>query len=120
MTKSAMDLVQEAKLTITEVTPEQASNMLNNTVALDVRELSEYQAGHLPSACHITRGMLEFMIENHPQFQDKNTSVIVYCSAGGRSALATAVLQQLGFTNVHSLKGGFDAWNEYGGISSGT
>ena len=113
MEKSAMDLVQEAKLTITEITLEQASSMLNaNSIALDVRELLEYQTGHIPDAFHISRGMLEFMVGKHPEFQDKNASVVVYCKTGGRSALATATLQQLGFTNVHSLLGGFDAWSE--------
>ena len=113
MAKSAMDLVQEAKLTITEINLEQATSMLNNnSIALDVRELLEYQTGHIPDAFHISRGMLEFMVGNHPEFQDKNASIVVYCKTGGRSALATATLQQLGFTNVHSMLGGFDAWSE--------
>ena len=113
MSKTAMDLVQEAKSLITEVTLEQAISMLNgDSIALDVRELLEYQTGHIPDAFHISRGMLEFMIANHPKFQDKNASIVVYCKTGGRSALAVASLQQLGFTNVHSMLGGFDVWSE--------
>lgn len=113
MAKTAMDLVQEAKALITEITLEQAISMLDsNSIALDVRELLEYQTGHIPDAFHISRGMLEFMIANHPEFQDKSTSIIIYCKTGGRSALATSTLQHLGFTNVHSMLGGFDAWSE--------
>ncbi|NQY27543.1 MAG: rhodanese-like domain-containing protein [Piscirickettsiaceae bacterium] len=113
MSKTAMELVQHAKSIITEVTLAQAISMLDDSsIALDVRELLEYQTGHIPDAFHISRGMLEFMIASHPEFQDKNTSIVVYCKTGGRSALATATLQQLGFTNVHSMLGGFDAWAE--------
>ena len=113
MAKTAMDLVQEAKKLISEVSLEQATSMLdNNSIVLDVRELLEYQTGHIPNAFHISRGMLEFMIANHPEFQDKSISIVVYCKTGGRSALATATLQQLGFTNVHSMLGGFDVWSE--------
>ena len=112
MSKSAMDLVQEAKAIITEVNVEQANKMLaEGSIAIDVRELLEYETGHIPNARHISRGMLEFMIGNHPDFQDKNTSIVVYCKSGGRSALATSTLQQLGFTNVYSMSGGFDVWS---------
>lgn len=113
MPKTAMELVQEAKSVITEVTLDQATSMLDDgSIALDVRELLEYQTGHIPNAFHISRGMLEFMITNHPEFQNKSSAIIVYCKTGGRSALATATLQQLGFTNVSSMLGGFDVWSE--------
>lgn len=113
MSKTAMDLVQEAKAVITEITVPQANDMLaKGSIAMDVRELLEYETGHIPNARHISRGMLEFMIGNQPDFQDKNTSIVVYCKSGGRSALAAETLQQLGFSNVHSMLGGFDLWSE--------
>ena len=113
MLQTTMDLVQAAKSMITEITIQQANDMLSSgSIAMDVRELLEYETGHIPSARHISRGMLEFMIGNHPDFGDKNASIVVYCKSGGRSALATATLQQLGFTNVHSMMGGFDVWSE--------
>lgn len=112
MTKSAMDLVQAAKAHITEITISQANELFEaGSIALDVRELLEYETGHIPNARHISRGMLEFKIASHPDFQDKATSIVVYCKSGGRSALATETLQQLGFTNVQSMLGGFDEWN---------
>ena len=112
MAQTTMDLVQSAKAVITEITVEQATIMLSEgSIVMDVRELLEFEAGHIPYAQHISRGMLEFMITNHPEFQDKKASIVVYCKSGGRSALATATLQTLGFTNVHSMLGGFDAWS---------
>ncbi len=113
MAQTAMDLVKAAKAVITEINIEQANEMFENgSIAIDVRELLEYETGHLPNARHISRGMLEFMIGNHPDFQDRSTSIVVYCKSGGRSALASATLQQLGFNNVHSMLGGFDLWSE--------
>ncbi|MDC9725139.1 MAG: rhodanese-like domain-containing protein [Gammaproteobacteria bacterium] len=113
MAQTTMDLVKAAKALITEINIEQANEMLENgSIAMDVRELLEYETGHIPNARHISRGMLEFMIGNHPDFQDKTISIVVYCKSGGRSALATATLQQLGFNNVHSMLGGFDLWSE--------
>ena len=113
MTISTMDMVAAAKASITEISIEQANTMLTEgCIALDVRELLEYETGHIPDAKHISRGVLEFMIGNHPDFQDKNISIVLYCKTGGRSALATVTLQQLGFTNIYSMSGGFDAWSE--------
>ncbi len=113
MTVTAMHLVQQAKSVISEVTIEQAETMFKNgSLALDVRELVEYDAGHIPHAKHISRGMLEFKIVGHPEFEDLSQPVVVYCKTGGRSALATETLMKLGFTNVHSMLGGFDTWCE--------
>lgn len=112
MAKSAMDLVQAAKAEITEITIPQANSLFaTGSIPLDVRELLEFETGHIHNARHISRGMLEFMIANHPDFQDKTSSIVVYCKSGGRSALATSTLQQLGFSNVQSMIGGFDNWS---------
>jgi rhodanese-related sulfurtransferase len=111
MSKTAMDLVQAAKAIITEITAQQANKMLSEgTLVLDVREPQEHEAGHIANDHHIPRGILEFKIGQHPEFQNKQDSIIVYCKTGGRSALATATLQQFGFSNVYSLAGGFDEW----------
>lgn len=119
MTITVMDLVKTAKQTIVEIDTVQANRMLaSNSIALDVRELLEFEAGHIHNARHISRGMLEFMIESHPDFQDKNTSIIVYCKSGGRSALATATLIQLGYTNIFSMMGGFVEWDRDLGTST--
>ena len=112
MAQTAMDLVQQAKAAINEINIDQANTLLaSGSLAIDVRELLEFETGHIPNARHISRGLLEFMIGNHPDFQDKSASIVVYCKSGGRSALATQTLQQLGFSNLHSMLGGFDAWD---------
>lgn len=112
MVKTAtMDLVQAAKAAIQQVSVSQAKQMLaDDSIALDVREANEFAAGHITDARHIPRGVLEFAIGDHPDFADITRSVVVYCKSGGRSALATATLQQLGYSNVYSLIGGYDAW----------
>lgn len=113
MTKTTQDLVIAAKALIHEVTAEQAQRLLTDgALALDVREHAEFDAGHITEAHHIPRGLLEFMVDQHPAFTDKNQTIVVYCKTGGRSALATAVLQELGFADVCSLEGGYDNWNQ--------
>ncbi|OUR72196.1 rhodanese [Methylophaga sp. 41_12_T18] len=113
MSLTAMDLVQAAKAVINEVTVDQAQQMLaTRHIALDVREQAEFDAGHIAHAKHISRGMLEFKIIGYPEFEDLSQPIIVYCKTGGRSALATETLIKLGFTNVSSMLGGFDAWSE--------
>lgn len=77
---------------------------------LDVREPSEFDMGHLPEAVHIPRGLLEFMVDNHPKLQDRAQTMVVYCKNGGRSTLATDLLQRMGFSDIHMLAGGFDNW----------
>lgn len=111
MAKTAMDLVQAAKAAIQQISVSQAQQMLNDdSIALDVREPDEFAKGHITDARHIPRGLLEFSVESHPDLQDRTRPVVVYCKSGGRSALATATLQQLGYTNVYSMIGGYDAW----------
>lgn len=108
-----MELVQAAKALINEITTEQASSLLNSGAqALDVREPAEFEAGHIANAHHIPRGMLEFMIANNSSLKNKDTEIVVYCKTGGRSALAAATLLQLGYTNVSSMMGGFDLWEQ--------
>jgi rhodanese-related sulfurtransferase len=115
MTKTAMDLVQEAKSIINEISVEQAKTMLvNGSIALDVREQAEFDAGHIPNAIHISRGLLEFKIATQSDFNDLSQSVVVYCKTGGRSALAAQTLMSLGYTNIYSMQGGFDAWIDAG------
>jgi rhodanese-related sulfurtransferase len=87
-----------------------------DVVYLDVREPNEYNLGRLPNAVHIPRGNLERDVESAVA---KDARVIVYCAAGVRSALAVDTLQQLGYTNVASLAGGFREWAMAGGPVEG-
>jgi len=106
------DLVAEAKQHITEVTVTTAKQLLaeGNIVVVDTREESEYAAGHIANALLLPRGVLEFKIGNSPELADKSKAVLIYCRTGGRSALAAQTMQRLGYNNVLSMAGGFEAW----------
>ncbi len=113
MTLTAMDLVSAAKETITEVNCVDAKNNLSTYLILDVREPAEFAAGQIPGAINIPRGVLEFQITNHPDFSNQyDANILVYCQSGGRSALATQTLHNLGYKNAVSLAGGYKAWTE--------
>lgn len=115
MTLTPMDLVAQAKQQITEININEAKNELGTSLILDVREPAEYAAGHLPGAVNIPRGVLEFKIGAHPDFQDKQgEKIIVYCQTGGRSALAAEALNKIGYGNAVSMAGGFKAWTDSG------
>ena len=81
-------------------------------VLVDVREDREWDAGHLPGATHLGKGVIERDIE--VTFPDKNTPLVLQCGGGFRSALAADALQKLGYTNVVSLEGGYRGWIERG------
>jgi rhodanese-related sulfurtransferase len=79
---------------------------------IDVREDTEWQAGHAASAIHIGRGTLESGIERAAP--DKAQRVVLYCRSGSRSALAADTLQKMGYSNVFSLAGGFTGYQAAG------
>lgn len=84
---------------------------------VDVREDSEWAAGRIPGAVHLGRGVLERDVET--RFPDPATPLILYCGGGYRSALAADTLQQMGYTNVASMSGGFRDWSGTGGPVEG-
>lgn len=79
---------------------------------VDVREESEYAAGHLPGAKHIGKGVLERDIEK--KIPETDASIVLYCGGGFRSLLAADALQKMGYTNVISMDGGWSGWKEAG------
>ncbi|MCX8087313.1 MAG: rhodanese-like domain-containing protein [Rhodocyclaceae bacterium] len=105
------DLVVEAKAQIKEVTPAEAQAMLGKRVIIDVREYDEYAAGHLPGAINIPRGILEFKIGMVPECANKDGAFLLYCRTSGRAALSAVQLAKIGYTNVVSLAGGYEAWS---------
>ncbi|WP_347250188.1 rhodanese-like domain-containing protein [Zoogloea sp.] len=109
--KTPHDLVIAAKALIHEVSLDDADQAIRDAdVLLDVREADEYAAGHLPGAVHVSRGMLEFKLGGTPELSHRDLKVVLYCKTGGRAALAARSLQDMGYLNVQSLAGGFDAW----------
>jgi glyoxylase-like metal-dependent hydrolase (beta-lactamase superfamily II)/rhodanese-related sulfurtransferase len=111
---SAQDLVAEAKKQITEVPVSTAKQLLTegNINVIDVREADEYTAGHIDNALLLPRGVLEFKISGVAELADKGKATLVYCRTGGRAALAAHTLQQLGYINVLSIAGGYEAWQK--------
>lgn len=79
---------------------------------IDVREESEFAAGHIPGARHIGRGILERDIE--AAIPDHDAPIVLYCGGGYRSALAAENLHKMGYTGVSSMWGGFRSWSEAG------
>ena len=108
------DLLAQAKLQITEIDTAAAAVRIEagGAIVLDVREPDEYEQGALPNALHIARGHLEAQIESN--VIDKSTPLVVYCAGGVRSAFAAKTLQELGYTDVYSVVGGFGKWKDEG------
>ncbi len=79
-------------------------------VLVDVREDREFQAAHAEGSIHLGKGIIERDIE--ATIPDHGRKIVLYCGGGYRSALAADALQQMGYTNVFSLAGGWRAWNE--------
>jgi rhodanese-related sulfurtransferase len=77
---------------------------------IDVREESEWAAGHVAGATHLSKGVIERDIDR--MIPDTNAKIILYCGGGYRSALAADSIQKMGYTNVESMDGGFRAWAE--------
>jgi len=104
-------LVKDATARIHEITVPQLQAMINadpKPLLIDVREDSEWQAGHAAGAIHIGRGVLERDIET--AVPRKDAQIVVYCGGGARSALAADTLQKMGYTRVLSLAGGLNAY----------
>ena len=110
-----LNLVNDAKSRIREVTVDETRERMtaNDDVRLiDVREDNEWELGRAAGSTHLAKGIIERDIE--VAVPDKSTEVILYCGGGFRSALAADVLQQMGYTNVYSMAGGWKAWKESG------
>lgn len=108
-------LVHEALQHVREVSPQSVCERLQRGETfhlIDVREQCEWQAGRVPCAVHMARGILERDIESC--IPDTGAEIVLYCGGGYRSALAAESLQRMGYTNVWSMAGGFRGWVEAG------
>jgi molybdopterin/thiamine biosynthesis adenylyltransferase/rhodanese-related sulfurtransferase len=105
---SFRDLLRDTKARITEIQPDEAEERLGHATFLDVREQDEHDQGTIPGSVFIPRGHLESQAET--KLLDRDKPIVVYCAGGVRSAFAAETLQQLGFTDVVSMAGGFGRW----------
>ena len=108
------DLLANAKSQIVEIDTATAEARIDagNVFVLDVREPDEYDEGALADAVHIPRGHLEAQIE--ARALDRDQTIVVYCAGGVRSAFAARTLQELGYSDVLSMAGGFGKWKDEG------
>jgi rhodanese-related sulfurtransferase len=110
-----LQIVTDAKGRVRECTVPEVQRRLDRGerfYLVDVREESEWAAGHLPRAMHIGKGVIERDIE--AKIPDTAAEIVLYCGGGYRSALAADNLQRMGYTNVISMDGGFRGWMESG------
>ena len=105
-----LKLVDQARSRVREVTVEDYRSEAKTStppVLVDVREDHEWEQGHAADAVHLGKGIIERDAES--KFPDKSTPLVLYCGGGYRSALAADALQQMGYTHVASLAGGWRA-----------
>ena len=120
--KSSQTLVQEALKVVETITPEDALKKLEKKQCnlIDIRDALELQReGTIENSFHIPRGLLEFLI--HPESSyieqeklDLNKEIVLFCAAGGRSALAAKTLKDMGFEKVSHVAGGFNLMKSSG------
>lgn len=110
-----LKLVRDAKTRIKEEDIHATKKRLDSGekfVLIDTREDTEWARGHLPGAVHLCKGIIERDIEN--AIPDKETTMVLYCGGGFRSALAADNLQKMGYRNAISMDGGWRGWTEAG------
>jgi rhodanese-related sulfurtransferase len=110
-----LKFVTEAKQHVKECTVADVKSRLERKESfqlIDVREDREWEAGHLPGAIHLGKGIIERDIEK--TIPDPSAPLVLYCGGGFRSALAAKNLIEMGYTNVISMDGGFSGWKTAG------
>ncbi len=106
-------LVDDARTRVREVSVDEArARQESGAYLVDVREESEWAAGHAAGAAHLGKGVIERDVE--ARIPDRDAEVLLYCGGGFRSVLAAESLQRMGYTNVASIEGGWRAWTGAG------
>lgn len=118
-----MDFVKAAKACVTEISPQELRTKLDakeDFVLIDVREAAEFEHGHINGAHLVPRGIIEAAADisypkHYPPLSGaREQQIVVYCATSGRSAMAAAVLQMMGYKKVLNLAGGFTRWETEG------
>lgn len=120
--KRYTDLIAESLTRVREIMPWDLAKLLasgNKPLLLDVREPVEFEKLYIPGSINVPRGVLEQSCEwdfdeTVPELAaGRDCEIVVICRSGYRSVLAADVMQQMGFTNVVSLKTGVRGWNDF-------
>ena len=124
MARTLADFVGAALEVVEEIAPEDAARILGEPECsgwhfVDVREPDEFAEGHIPGARNFPRGFLEVRADldhykRDPWLEDRGRKLVLYCGGGNRGALAARTLQQMGFTDVVSLREGWSGWTKRG------
>ena len=109
---SYRDLLKQLRSEIDEVSTSEAAALTDAPVFVDVRDRDEWDEGHIPGALHLPRSFLESRIES--AVPDRDRAIVVYCASGNRSAFATRTLEELGYSDVRNLAGGYTDWKRNG------
>lgn len=114
MAKSYEELVAEAREETEQTSVEEVHEALQSgdVTVVDVREPDEWEAGHIPGAKLIPRGVLEYQAAD--ELPDRDARIVFHCASGGRGSLAAQSLQEMGYSNVANMRGGVNAWREKG------
>ena len=119
MGEASREILKRARQEVPEWSPAQVHTALDDRktndedfALVDVREKNEWNEGYIPGAVHVPRGYLELQIEE--AVPDKSKKVVLYCAGGVRSLMAGRTLQQMGYTDVVSMAGGFVQWKGSG------
>ncbi len=120
--KSSKTLIDEALSVVKTISPEEALKKIkdNQCNLVDIREIIELQReGAIEDSFHIPRGLLEFSINQESPYIkelkfDLNKEIVLFCAAGGRSALAAKTLKDMGFEKVSHIAGGFNLMKDSG------
>ena len=121
MVMPSMQLIGEALAEVSSISVDEALALVDggDAVFVDVRERAEHDAGAIAGAVAAPRGFLEFIADPTTPMHNAALSsakrLVIYCASGGRSALAAKTLQDMGYSEVANLTGGFQAWTEAGG-----
>lgn len=120
--KNSKQLVDEALEKIETLSVGEAKKIFNNPKFqfIDIRDIRELtNEGTIPGSINVPRGMLEFWVDpDSPYFKPvfaEEKKFVLFCRSGWRSALATVALQEMGFTNVAHIAGGYSSWLKTGG-----
>ncbi|MDE0201808.1 MAG: rhodanese-like domain-containing protein [Rhodospirillaceae bacterium] len=121
MVTPSMQLIGEALAEVASISVDEALELVDggDAVFVDVRERAEHDAGAIAGAVAAPRGFLEFIADPatpmHNAALSSGRRLVIYCASGGRSALAAKTLQDMGYSGVANLTGGYQAWSEAGG-----
>lgn len=120
MPKTFHELCDEVKVNVSECSVADVMDMIKNKedfIMIDIREEREFKKGNIVNSVHLGKGILERDIHLLADSHDKK--LVLYCGGGYRSILSADNLRKMGYTNVHSMIGGWKGWNASGGEING-